>query len=212
MTLRNLGALVVLAALVARPLPAAERCASTDACLRQIEAAQRDTQSIAADFEQVKHVSLLDKPLVSRGRFVFKRPDRMRLQIVEPQPATVIINGREMLIPNLSERERQAMAMAPVAGSFTQLGAIFTGSTRVLQEGFDVNASADGDAIAVKLVPRQERWARLFKTIAIRFGGPHLMAQTIRLDDPLGDYLEITLRNAERNGDVPDALFEKGTE
>ncbi len=191
---------------------AAAACASTPACLQVIEAAQRDTRTITADFVQVKHISLLDEPLTSTGRFVFKRPDRIRLQIDKPQPALIVINGHDVQMPNLPERERKALAMAPVATMFQQLGAIFTGNTQALQEGFEVSAAAvagaDPPAIAVDLQPRLAAWQQMFRTIHIRFAGAHWMAQEIRLENGLGDRLEISLRNVQRNTDVPDAIFE----
>src|SRR5262245_636016 len=96
-------------------------CMSTEDCLRVIEQAQHGTQTVSAEFVQVKHVTLLDEPLVSTGRFVFKRPDRVLLRVETPQAATVAINGRDVRIPNLPERDRQALAMTPVAAMFTQL-------------------------------------------------------------------------------------------
>lgn len=203
---------VTLAASLAGVAPALAECSSTEACLRAIEAAQRETRTIEADFVQVKHLSLLDEPLTSSGRFVFKRPDRIRLQVDQPQPTTIVINGKDVSIPslmNLPASEKQAIAMAPIAGMFTQLGAIFTGSTRTLQEGFEVAArQADADTIEVKLKPRVAAWQRLFRSIEIHFGGPDLLAQQLRLEDGFGDQLDITLRNVQRNRDVPDASFD----
>ncbi len=209
---RLAAARVVLAAGLAVAARAFAECTSTEACLRAIEAAQQETRTIEADFVQVKHLSLLDEPLTSSGRFVFKRPDRIRLQIDQPQPTTIVINGKDVNIPslvNLPASEKQAITMAPIAAMFTQLGAIFTGSTRALQEGFEVAArQADADMIEVKLRPRLAAWQRLFRSIEIRFGGVDLMAQWLRLEDGFGDQLDITLRNVQRNRDVPDALFD----
>jgi len=184
------------------------RCASTETCLRLIQQAQQDLRTMAADFVQVKHVSLLDEPLVSSGRFLFRMPDRILLKIEQPQPLTVTIRGHDIQIPNLPERERQALSMAPTAAMFTQLGAIFSGSIQALSQGFEVTAAEDDSAIQVHLVPRQEAWKRMLRSIHLRFAGPELLAEKIRLDDALGDSLEITLRNVQRNIDLSDSLFE----
>jgi len=186
------------------------RCASTETCLQAIERAQLDTRTITAEFVQVKHLSLLDEPLVSSGRFVFKRPDRMVLNIEQPQRTSVVIKGQDVQIPNLPEHERQALGMAPIAAMFTQLGAIFTGSMSVLRQGFDVAAHEEDATIRVYLVPRQAAWKQMFQTIDICFGGPDLLAQEVRLVDALGDSLEITLRSVQRNVDVPDSTFDLG--
>jgi outer membrane lipoprotein-sorting protein len=183
-------------------------CTSTDSCLRVIEAAQRDTRTMSADFVQVKHVSLLNEPLESTGHLVFKRPDRILLKIDTPRPATIVVSGRDVRIPHLSERDRQALAMAPMVDMFAQLGAIFTGATDKLREGFAASAQEEGDAIRVQLVPRQAAWKQRFRTIELRFAGAERVAQVIRLEDALGDNLEITLHNVQRNVEVPDSTFE----
>jgi outer membrane lipoprotein-sorting protein len=187
---------------------AVRRCTSTEACLLVIQQAQRDMRTMTAAYVQVKHVSLLDEPLVSSGRFIFKRPDRILLKMEQPQPLTVTITGREVHIPNLPARERQALGMAPMAAMFTQLSAVFTGSMRALEQGFEVAAVEDDSAIQVTLVPRQESWKRMFRSIQLRFAGPQLFVQKIRLDDALGDNLEITLSDVRYDIDIPDAAFD----
>lgn len=183
-------------------------CASTEACLQAIATAQQGTRTVSAEFVQVKHVTLLDEPLVSSGHFLFKRPDRILLQIETPLAATVVIKGRDVHIPNLPERDRQAMAMAPVATMFTQLGAIFTGAVEGLQDSFEVTARPDDTGIAVTLRPRRPDWQRMYRSIELRFAGPELSTQQIRLEDALGDHLDITMRNVRRNVELPDTMFD----
>jgi outer membrane lipoprotein-sorting protein len=199
---------VVLAGLMLDCGRAVARCASTDACLQEIQHAQQEMRTLSADFVQVKCVSLLNEPLVSSGHLIFKRPDRILLKIEQPQPLTVVIKGRDVRIPNLPERERQSLTMAPTVAMFTQLAAIFTGSKQALEEGFEVTAVEDDTAIQVKLVPRNESWRRMYRDIQLRFAGPERFAQQLRLDDGLGDSLEITLRNVQRNIDIPDSIFD----
>ena len=199
-----LSCLVVLVPAFAAAAP----CADTADCLRTIQKAQEKTTSMTADFVQEKHLQLLDEPLQSRGHLSFRRPDRMRLEITEPMHSTIFINGRDVHVPGMSEKDKQAMAMAPAAAMFTQLGAVFTGATENLQQGFEVTAKpASDDGIDVDLVPRLEAWQRVFRRMQIRFTGPDLQAQQIRLEDALGDRLEVRLENVKQNVDLPDSLF-----
>jgi outer membrane lipoprotein-sorting protein len=182
-------------------------CNSTDACLAAIDAAQSGTRAISARFVQTKHLSLLDEPLVSTGRFVFKRPDRMRLEIESPQPAVILINGRDVRIPGMSDAERQQLALTPMAAMFTELGAMFGGSATALRQHFQVDAQSADGAIDVTLTPTLPDWQRMFRTIRLRFTEPTLLLGSMQLDDALGDRLEIVMRDVQRNPDVPDALF-----
>lgn len=205
---RRLSLVLLLALASARPTGAATTCASTEECLRAIEKAQQGTETLQADFEQVKHLELLAEPLVSRGRLLFKRPDRVRLEVKEPQPAVLLIRGTEVRIPGISEADAEALSMTPAASMFSRLGALFTGSTRELAEDFTLSARPDGDAIEVALAPKQERWQKILRRMELRFTGPELVVAEIRIEDSLGDRLRITMRDVRRNVDLPDRLFE----
>ena len=182
-------------------------CDSTDSCLKAIEAAQAETRTVRARFTQTKHLSLLDEPLVSTGRFVFKRPDRMRLEIESPRAATILINGRQISLPGISERDQQQLSMTPMAAMFTELGAMFGGSTAAFGRNFQVAATPVEGAVEVTLTPTLPAWQRLFRTIQLRFAGPDLVISAMRLDDALGDRLDIVMSDVQRNQDVPDSMF-----
>jgi outer membrane lipoprotein-sorting protein len=194
--------LVLLAA-----VPARAACDSTDSCLQAIDAAQADTSSISARFTQTKHLSLLDEPLVSTGRFMFRRPDRMRLDIASPRAATIVINGSQISIPGIPGRDTEQLAMTPMASMFSELGAMFGGSTTALRRHFQVAAAPADGAIEVTLTPTVRAWQRLFRTIQLRFAEPDLVLSSMRLDDALGDRLEIVMSDVQRNPDLPDSLF-----
>lgn len=198
----------LVALVLARPAVAQPACDSTESCLRAIEAAQASTQTISARFTQTKHLSLLDEPLVSTGRFVFKRPDRMRLEIASPRQATILIKGREISIPGISDSEKQQLAMTPMASMFSELGGMFAGSPAALQQHFRVDATARNGGIEVTLAPTVPEWQRLFKTIQLRFTGPELVMSAMQLEDALGDRLDIVMSDVQRNQDLPDSLFE----
>ena len=195
-----------LVAVLHSPASAAP-CDSTDACLRVLAAAQATTRSVDARFVQTKHVSLLDAPLVSTGRFRFRRPDRVRLDVETPRPTTILIAGRSVTIPGLTETEQQAVADSPMATMFTELGALFAGSLDRAPAHFAIEARGTDDGVAVTLTPRAPEFQRLFRTIVLRFGGPEAVVRSMRLDEALGDHLEVELRDVRRNVELPDALF-----
>lgn len=188
--------------------PALGRCTSTDTCLRVLAQAQRDTHTITARFVQTKHLSLLDEALVSTGRFVFKQPDRVLWEVETPHAMSVLVTGNQVSIPGLPNRDRRAMAEGPFPVMFRQLSAIFAGSVEAAKQGFDVTAHEEGTSIRVELVPRDLTTTRMVREIHLGFSGEDLLVHEIRLENALGDSLEISLSEVQRNGDVPDATFD----
>jgi outer membrane lipoprotein-sorting protein len=155
----------------------------------------------------VKHLGLLAEPLVSSGRFAFKQPDRVRLDVESPDPATILIDGRNVRIPGLTEQQQKAVGVAPVGAMFGQLAKIFRGDVEELRKDFDVTAEADGTGVRIRLVPRRVDWKKAFRSIELRFSEELTHLETLRTDDELGDSLEVTLRNVRRNRDLSDAFF-----
>ena len=205
MTLRSAACFAVVAA---RAVAAYGACDTTDACLQTIEHAQADTQTIDARFTQTKTVSLLNEPVISTGRFLFQRPDRMRLEIETPRPATIVINGRDISIPGISASEQQQLSTAPMAAMFVELGAMFSGSPAALRRHFEVAAQSTAGAIDVTLTPTLPEWQKLFRTIRLRFSEPDLVVSSMQLDDALGDHLEIVMRDVHRNAPLPENAFQ----
>lgn len=183
-------------------------CTSTESCLRAVAAAQRDTRTIEADFVQVKHLGLMEEPLVSSGRFTFKQPDRVRLDVVSPEPATLLIEGRNVRIPGLTEDQQKAVGTTPMGAMFGQLAKIFRGNVEELSADFDVTAEEKDGGVEVRLVPRRADWKKMFRSIDLRFSKDATHLETLRMEEELGDSLEVTLRNVRRNRDLPDALFQ----
>ncbi len=206
---RRRAAAAIAALLLALPVAAsAAPCTSTATCLDAVRAAQQATGTLDARFVQTKHVALLDEPLVSTGRFRFRRPDRVRLDVETPQPATILIAGRDVRIPGLPADEQRALAASPLAAMFTELGALFAGTLDRAPAHFAMRAQADaaGDVV-VTLTPTAPAFQRLFRTIALRFGGTPLGVRSMRLEETLGDHLVVELRDVRRNAELPDAVF-----
>ena len=199
---------LVGAILLAHGVGAHATCDSTDSCLRAVEAAQKDTRSISARFTQTKHLSLLDEPLVSAGRFVFQSPDHMRLEIESPRRATILIKGRDISIPGIAESDKQQLSMTPMAAMFSELGAMFSGSPAQLRQHFQVTAVPVDNGIEVTLTPTVPEWQKLFRTIRLRFAGPDLLMSTMHLDDALGDQLDIVMSDVQRNQTLPADAFD----
>ena len=204
-----LGWSLVLAATVvlgAVRCAAATVCDSTDACLQVIAATQGATRSLSARFRQTKYVSLLAEPLVSTGRFAFKQPDQILWQLDEPR-VTVRIDRQGVHLPDVPGVAEEAAALAPFSDVMRQLSGMFTGSLGTVQNHFTVQAHADEATIRVHLVPRDEQWQRMLRSLDVAFAIPDGVVKTMRLDEALGDHLEIEFSEIHRNDTVADAAI-----
>ncbi len=184
----------------------AQICEGSEACLRLIEQHQRSTRSLSARITQTKILSLMDQPLVSRGRFAFRAPDSVLWQLDDPA-ITVRIDAQGIHIPNRPEVEKEISAMAPFHRVMREMSGLFTGDLAGASGAFTVTAGGEGDAIVVKLVPRQDSWKRLFQQIKLTFAAPHFVIRQIRMEEALGDRVEIEFSDLHRNDAEADAAM-----
>jgi hypothetical protein len=98
--------------------------------------------------------------------------------------------------------------MSPMAAMLRQLGAIFAGSVEGLQESFEVSAAAAGAGVRLVLAPRSGEWAENVSRLELTFAGPHLLPSEIRIEDALGDRLEVSMHDVQRNVELAADLFE----
>jgi outer membrane lipoprotein-sorting protein len=197
----TLGALLVL---LAAPVWAA--CDSTDACLQAIEASQRATRALSAQFEQTKHLSLLAEPLTTHGRFAFKAPDQILWQIEEPA-LSVRIDRDGVHLPDLPQAQAEIAAMAPFSAMLREISGVFVGSLNSVHNTFEVTARGDDAAIHVQLTPRSAQWQRMFRSLDLTFAMPDLVMNTIRIEETLGDRLEIVFSDIHRNDAIAEAAL-----
>lgn len=184
-------------------------CDSTDACLHAIEESQRSTRAVSARFEQTKHLSLMNEPLVSRGQFAFKQPDQVLWQIEEPA-ITVRIDRTGVHLPNIPNAEAEVAALGPFSNMMRELSGVFTGSLGTVRKTFDVRAEGDERAIHVHLMPRNAEWQRMFRSVALSFALPDLTMKSIHIDEALGDSLDIIFTDVHRNDAAAEAAFDSG--
>lgn len=202
--MRRVLGLMLLAAAPVLALP----CTGTEDCLRRLEASQQSLQVMAARFEQTKHLSLLNEPLTSRGRFAFRRPDQVLWEVEDP-PLRIRIDGSGVHLPDLPGLKEEAAAMAPFAQMMREMGSVFTGSLSGLSRSFDVSANPHADGVDLRLTPQTPQGRRMFAVIEVSFRGADLRIDSIRLQEALGDRLEIRFSDVHYNDPAAAAVIDE---
>ena len=94
----KLPLVMVCAATLSLPAFAARKVDpnSLDEVIKRVQAQQKNTKTIEADFRQEKILALLAKPEVSTGRFVFSKPDKV-LWMYDAPKRVEMLNSNGML-------------------------------------------------------------------------------------------------------------------
>src|SRR5437773_3433406 len=106
----KLPLVMVCAATLSLPAFAARKVDpnSLDEVIKRVQAQQKNTKTIEADFRQEKILALLAKPEISTGRFVFSKPDKVLWMYDAPKRVEMLISNGMLTTyyPDLNKAEQ----------------------------------------------------------------------------------------------------------
>lgn len=174
---------------------------------QQIATASKKIISLQCDFVQEKSMSMLAEKAVSKGKFYFKRENKVRLEYLQPQKNLVVMNNGKMLLQDGKKTTQMDMHRSKV---FQQLNSIIVGSINGdLYSGkeFSVKFFENGTQVKVELKPLSKTLKNFLTTIVIVLDKKDFSAQRIEMNETSGDSTVLTFSGKSVNGAVEESLF-----
>lgn len=177
--------------------------------LARIEREAAGVHTLASDLVQEKRLSIFQETLVSRGRFYYERPDRLRWEILEPARAGFSLRGsqgrRWRDRGNLSESFEVARepGLKVVA---EQLLAWARADLEGLSRQYRLVVVATAPP-AVRLVPLAAGAEAYVEEITVTFAADARHVAAVDVREAGGDTTRIRFSNVAVNGPLPPDLF-----
>ncbi|KJV50191.1 membrane protein [Pantoea sp. BL1] len=169
-------------------------CASAQAItLDQLQQRFASQPVIRANFEQVRTISGMSQPLVSRGQLLIAQQQGLWWHQATPFVMTLILDDKRM-VQSMSGQPPQVITADsnPQMFQFNHLlRALFQADEKVLHENFELDFRDQGnDKWQLSLTPKAAPLNKIFNRIDLQ-GAAFL--NSITLDDKQGDKTAITL-------------------
>jgi outer membrane lipoprotein carrier protein len=192
---------IALAAGLAALVAAAARAdgPKLDEILARIEERGREIMDFRARFRQEKTIYVLEKPLVSQGTVLFRRPGALRWETDAPEPSTLVIDetGMKVYLPRLKQLEVYDLPGKEALGALMPL---FGQSAADLGRMYEVSlGSGAKDEVILELVPRSERVRRVVARIEVALAAGTLLPRRLATLDANGDAATTTFESVEPN-------------
>jgi len=167
-------------------------------------------ETIVSDFEQERRLGLLDSVASSRGRFFFKKNDRMRWEFTEPNVSGFAVNGDrgKRWDAATNREERFGLRQMPFIKVFTdQVFAWARADFEGLQRAYRVEVVGEHPA-DLKLVPLLAQMKEHVNHMRIVFTEDSRHVALIEITESDGDFTRIRFFNTQTNQALPDDLFD----
>jgi outer membrane lipoprotein-sorting protein len=210
MSISKFAALVVCAAALAVPLSAAHSAKpdSLDDVIQKVQLAQKNTNTLQADFRQEKTLALLAKPEVSTGRFVYLKPNNVLWTYDAPKRVTLLIADGMLTTyyPDLNRAERievkryqdQIFKYLGASGTIDELGAWFN---------FTFTNTADKPYYVLDLDPKTKGVAKRVRHLRVYIDRKTYLTTQLEYTEGDGDKTRYEFLNVKTNAPVEQSRF-----
>lgn len=163
--------------------------------------------SIESNFRQEKVLSALTETIESRGRFWFKRANRVRIEYTTPFSYTMVLSGDKMLV---RDGENKSQINVRSSKLFQQVNRIMIDcvqGTILDSKDFTSRVFENEDNYLLELTPASKSLREFFSVINLTVRKADYVASSIEMNEPGGDRTTIFFVDRKLNTPIADTVF-----
>ena len=173
----------------------------------QFAAASQKINSIKADFEQEKNLSMLSDKIISKGKFWFKKENKVRMEYMQPFQYLMILNNNNIYIKDGQKENKISAGSNKLFQQVNKIVVDCVRGTAFSNTDFTVNVFENKASYLIELTPVAKNLKDIFKNINVVVEKKDYSVNTIMMNEISGDNTTIHFTNKEINTNLTDALF-----
>ncbi len=201
---RWLGFLMIFSIPVALPIKAvAEGRLDEDFILRQLARVQREMEDFTADLIQEKRISFLREEITSHGVIEFKRPNKVFIELFDPDPSLMVVDGDSLWLYFKRERvaQRYRVGNNPMVKRYLMiLDNPFKGGWGKL-----TSIRKEDELAVLEIIPGKAE--AIFSKITFWVSTQNWLIKKLALYEKSGDVTILSYENIRVNTGIPDSRF-----
>ena len=193
-------------------LPQGSLAAATELqqILDELKVAAVATETISSQFVQEKHLQIFREKLLSRGNFVYQKPDRLRWELLSPVASGFVLRGAEGERWNSLSRERSRFSAEndPIMGMIAQqLLAWARVDVAWLQSRYQMELLS-ARPLKLRLRPLDQGEAGFIDYLQILFAANRRHIAEVLMAEQGGDSTLLRFNNVKLNRELPAGTFQ----
>ncbi|PLX76788.1 MAG: outer membrane lipoprotein carrier protein LolA [Desulfuromonas sp.] len=185
------------------------RAGELDVLLDSLREVAATTETLSSHFVQEKHLAIFSEKLLSEGRFSYRKPDRLRWELLTPFASGFVLRGDSGERWNGLSRERGRFSVErdPVMGMVArQLLAWARVDLDWLQQRYRMELLQNRPP-KLRLIPLDPGEAGFIRHLEITFAEDLRYISTVLLQEAGGDKTLLRFSEVELNRALPEETF-----
>lgn len=174
---------------------------------QQFAVAAQRTQSIQCDFVQEKNLSMLSDKIVSKGKFWFKKDNKVRMEYMQPSYYLLVINGKDIRIKDAQKENKVSGKSNKLFEQINKITVDCVRGTVLDNADFTTRAAENSQSYRLELTPVNKVMKEYFKTIVLLVDKQDYSVSKITMAESSGDDTTINFLHKQLNTAIADAVF-----
>ncbi len=172
-----------------------------------LAATSKTTQTISSDFTQVKHMKMLNDKVVSKGKFYFKKEDKIRIEYNTPFQYLLVMNRGQIMVKDGGKTSKINTRNSRTMQSVNKIMMDCMQGTVLDNKDFSVKAYESKEQVLLTLTPVANGMKNLFSRIDVYIARKDNNVDKLIMHEEGGDYTDMNFSNKKLNASLSDALF-----
>lgn len=174
---------------------------------QQFARAAQQTQTIKSDFVQEKNLSMLSEKVVSKGKFWFKKENKVRMEYASPTYYLMVINGKNFRIKDTRTDKNISTAGNKLFEQISKITADCVQGKVMENRDFAAKVLENPQYYLLQMTPVAKGMKDIFASIDLLVDKKDLSVVKITMHERSGDDTMISFLQKEVNTVIPDEIF-----
>ena len=168
---------------------------------------RQSSNTIDADFVQEKKVDILEKMIVSKGKFFFKQKNSLRLEYTSPSYYLVVMAAGKMLIKDGDKKTKIDGKGSKMFSQIQNVMAGVLGGQMTNNRDFNYELYKGETNYKIRLFPQTGAIKDLLKEVEFITNKTTLKALSMTMFERSGDVTVMKFKNVKMNTPIDDKVF-----
>lgn len=164
-------------------------------------------QTIESDFSQVKNMKVMNDRIKSKGKFYFRKEDKVRIEYTSPYSYLLVMNGNQVLVKDENKSSRINTGGSKTMQSVNRIMLDCMRGTVFQNPDFRTTAYESGQQYLLTMVPANESMRRMFQQIDVYLSKSSFDVDRLTMTEKGGDFTDMDFSNTQHNKALNEVLF-----
>ncbi|MCC7030433.1 MAG: outer membrane lipoprotein carrier protein LolA [Chitinophagaceae bacterium] len=170
-------------------------------------AASQKIESIESNFSQVKNLAMLKDKINSKGKFYYKKGNKVRIEYTSPYTYLMILNNNNMTIRDGQKTSNYNTKSNKIMQSVNNIMLDCMRGSVYGNKEFSVEAFENPKEYLLKMKPMTAVMKKMFANIEVFLDKKDFHVLRLNMIENGGDNSLMSFSNSVMNKNMPDALF-----